>query len=100
MPKNAGSGKILKLWPKSPIPEIPEKKWRDRQDFLKSRGVPHNVVADITTLKRMNLFLFVYSFPKNVYFEPNWKWVLDNEHNPKELNKLLMWKEAVERQKT
>jgi len=83
--------------PRKKMPQAPHgirgDMWLDRQAYLLAKDVPWDVVAGITTLKRMNLFLMAESFPTSIYFKPDWRWVLKNEHNPKELNKLLIWRD-------
>lgn len=81
-------------WPKAPE-GWSQREWFDRQLFLKSKGCPADVIATIDTPRRMNLFVLALSFPTNVYFQPDYKWVLDNEHNPAEINKLLIWKHKL-----
>ena len=80
-------------WPKAPT-DIRQDLWEKSQLFLKSKGCPDDVIAGITTIRRMNIFVIALSFPTNIYFEPSYKWVLDNENTP-EINKLLIWKHAL-----
>lgn len=82
-------------WPKAPE-GVRQGEWFDRQLFIKSKGCPSDVIATISTLRRMNIFVLALSFPTNVYFQPDYKWVLDNEDNPEGLNKLLIWKHKLD----